>query len=229
MILTCPQCETRFVVPANAIPSEGRSVRCAKCQAKWHQLPVEDDDRVDVVKAPVITKTEETPKSDGKFALILASVKKELIEGYKPFTAGLAIVLALFFALTQFSGSAVVVGQGLAFHHVVIEREGSELAIRGEIVNSMNDVRGVPKIQLTTIFDGVDGDSFLIVPAKDVLEPNEQIEFTYVLTEADAAITDIKVGFVTAQDMSEETDEPVVEHPQEEEAGKASHHTPQGH
>src|SRR5258706_14061376 len=38
MILTCPQCATRYQVDANKFPASGRNVRCAKCGHVWHQL-----------------------------------------------------------------------------------------------------------------------------------------------------------------------------------------------
>jgi predicted Zn finger-like uncharacterized protein len=39
MILTCPACDTKYVVKDGAIPPGGRQVRCASCKHSWHQEP----------------------------------------------------------------------------------------------------------------------------------------------------------------------------------------------
>jgi predicted Zn finger-like uncharacterized protein len=41
MILTCPACDTKYVVKDGAIPPAGRQVRCASCKNSWHQGPDE--------------------------------------------------------------------------------------------------------------------------------------------------------------------------------------------
>lgn len=41
MILTCPACDTKYVVKDGAIPAGGRQVRCASCKHSWHQDPEE--------------------------------------------------------------------------------------------------------------------------------------------------------------------------------------------
>jgi predicted Zn finger-like uncharacterized protein len=43
MIITCPECSSRFFVDAAAIPPAGRKVRCSSCSAVWNQLPMPEE------------------------------------------------------------------------------------------------------------------------------------------------------------------------------------------
>lgn len=43
MILTCPECRTRYRAAEKQFPPEGRKVRCVKCGQVWHQTAPEPE------------------------------------------------------------------------------------------------------------------------------------------------------------------------------------------
>ncbi|WP_341710790.1 zinc-ribbon domain-containing protein [Erythrobacter sp.] len=52
MIIACPACSTRYVVPDSAIGIEGRTVRCAKCKHSWFQDGPDAERLAAVAKVP---------------------------------------------------------------------------------------------------------------------------------------------------------------------------------
>lgn len=59
MILTCPQCSTRYQADAAKFAGAGRKVRCAKCGHAWHQTAVEpeaDDEGAAALDTPTPAK-----------------------------------------------------------------------------------------------------------------------------------------------------------------------------
>jgi len=71
MILTCPECKSRYVVNPSALLPHGRTVKCVKCKHNWFEkkpkedveiIPpqkIEEDERPDNT-----TKAAKTPKND---------------------------------------------------------------------------------------------------------------------------------------------------------------------
>ena len=53
MILNCPACKTRYLVPDSAIGAEGRSVRCASCRHSWFQEGVLPETLATAMPPPV--------------------------------------------------------------------------------------------------------------------------------------------------------------------------------
>jgi predicted Zn finger-like uncharacterized protein len=67
MILTCPNCATRYQADASKFPAAGRSVRCAKCGNVWHQLgpaPEPDPDAELVVEEPTPAPSSPPPEPE---------------------------------------------------------------------------------------------------------------------------------------------------------------------
>ena len=53
MILTCPECSTRYLTKANTIGPNGRTVRCAKCDTTWFVASESDELALKDNQAPV--------------------------------------------------------------------------------------------------------------------------------------------------------------------------------
>ena len=62
MIIACPACATRYVVPDSAIGVDGRTVRCAKCRHSWFQDgPLVDRPAPTPPPPPAVAKEAATP------------------------------------------------------------------------------------------------------------------------------------------------------------------------
>ena len=44
MILTCPECQSRYLLNSAVISAGGQKVRCSKCEHVWHQDPEEPEE-----------------------------------------------------------------------------------------------------------------------------------------------------------------------------------------
>ena len=62
MIIACPACATRYVVPDSAIGVDGRTVRCAKCRHSWFQDGPELAPRPPASIAPTEPAPQPAPK-----------------------------------------------------------------------------------------------------------------------------------------------------------------------
>lgn len=63
MIIACPACSTRYVVPDTAIGVDGRTVRCARCRHSWFQNGPDLPEREVAALAPATPESVSGPDS----------------------------------------------------------------------------------------------------------------------------------------------------------------------
>jgi hypothetical protein len=94
------------------------------------------------------------------------------------------------------SSAPLVMGQGLAFHNVEIKRDHGDMTLIGEIVNTMNEKRGVPTLQITQLLeDDLLGNTSLIKPEKEILEAGETLQITLKVQHVGKEVQNLKIGF----------------------------------
>ena len=203
MILECPECRTRYLVPDSAIGADGRTVRCANCKHSWFQTaPVLD----------LVARSETRAAAPSQPERYVAPPPEAEAEEYDAFAhrppfrprrnparrwtiaaiaAGVAMVAAAGAILSVGSGGiGSLIGLSLAPAQTPltlidnpIERRdldnGSQMfAISGKVVNPTNSRQHVPDIR-AELKDAQDRIvySWTIRPEATTLAPRSSVEF----------------------------------------------------
>lgn len=205
MILTCPQCDTRFVVPSTIFMRGGRKLRCSSCKHKWFQE--EPLEKAEGLNYAASLKSSSGDESSEDKELLLDKIKSDFTNGYKVI-AGVFFIIIIGFFIYRALTPPLVMGQGLAFDNVAIERKEDQLIVTGEIVNAMDSDRGVPLIQITKILmNDIQGDTVIIAPEKEILHSGETMALSATIDNAGVEVKNLKVTFksdATDQEKSKE-------------------------
>jgi predicted Zn finger-like uncharacterized protein len=176
MILDCPLCRTRYLVPATTFAAGPRTVRCARCKHGWKaELPKE----IDVVAAPEpepVPIPESTPPiPQGSNLPALTKSPKTRLSSAQIAGSVFAVLLLAWFALNRtpveqrwgflepiydmIGFSPTVPGEGLEFTEVRSELKYDDgitkLILNGKIKNKTQKSQNVPPIVADAI--GPDG------------------------------------------------------------------------
>lgn len=188
MILQCKNCNARYLVPDNAIGSEGRTVRCARCSHNWfeHPLPVSN----------ISSSAENIPDFDTMIGNINATVKpladgsnlpahrSRTPVGLKAMVAIFAILtiaLSLFMTMPKLFG--IFPSKGLVLADIQIQKHTDEktntVEITGNILNTTDDLRKVPNLRVI-LLDGANNplQSWEFKSNGETLKSNETMPFS---------------------------------------------------
>ncbi len=80
MILTCPECSTRFTLSAQLLGADGAQVKCSGCAHVWHQLPDPDelDEVDDIQNLQDVEENDEAGEPEPEEAAVKDVEKEEL-------------------------------------------------------------------------------------------------------------------------------------------------------
>jgi predicted Zn finger-like uncharacterized protein len=165
MILTCPQCSTRYHVDAKSIGAPGRSVRCASCGNRWLAKPPADapqaleldptDSRLWPVGGAAAAPRGSSASLVGwLIGVLVILIVASAVIGRNEIVAGFPASATLY----QKLGLPVTLQLGLQFEGVVSRRleEGgvAVLVVEGAVVNVTDQQRPVPPIRITLLDGG---------------------------------------------------------------------------
>jgi predicted Zn finger-like uncharacterized protein len=212
MIVTCPECSTRYLVDPQSMGQVGRSVRCANCGHTWHQTPPAPEPRPEPVEpeaaAPLYAGDErmghaEPQRPRRRYGAVIGLVLLILIVGL---VAG--AVLARNAVVTQWPAAARFYemiqlpvhapGSGLVLRNVQPSRATENglptLVIQGEVLNTSQTTREVPKLKVV-LRDSRDQElqSWDFSATDEPLAPGASVPFRTSVAQPNEAATGVLV------------------------------------
>jgi len=165
MILSCPDCSTRFAVDASKLGPDGRRVKCGKCGHIWFESPPELDNGEDIPLRVTPLEPEEQMRAPVSNLPALRRAKKA-----RSARIGWSIAAVLLIAIVAvlWQGRAHIAtaipqvepiyeaigfpaflppGEGLTIEFDP-KTENGTLTLKGEIINTSSGVRHVPGLEV---------------------------------------------------------------------------------
>ncbi len=213
MILSCPDCHTRFAIDPAHLAPDGRRVKCGKCAHVWYEsMPEAEPDPPIPIEVTPYDPDEEAGDSRRNVPAL-----RQLRSGRGARTAWIvsAVLLVAILAVLWFGRGPIALaipqaeaiyasigidafpppGEGLEVEFNVSAEDG-KLALKGEVINVSNGARDIPVLYVL-ISDGdnniLKSWSFNVDTAR--LGPGERASFTSQTEEIPANAANVSVLF----------------------------------
>ena len=218
MILDCPSCHARYLVPAAHFASGPRLVRCAKCSFSWSADLPQDPAASFAQKMADFAPVEEKPISPGSN---LPALREQ-----KSLMRRMALLLIVAVAAALFSGWFLLDRKEIAHRHPSLEKlydrigfhiyhagEGlsldqvrseeqfdsgiMELMVTGQIRNDTAKTQVIPNLLATAV--GADGKPMqrwqIDAPAAKV-EPGASVSFASTIRAPQGTVVEVRLTFI---------------------------------
>lgn len=189
MILTCEDCQTRYLVANHAIGGEGRRVRCTNCGHEWIQRPDEPDIGMDTVEEDTFLPEEDMEQIPESVMPVRDEVILPMVTD-QPIKDGAAAVPGV---RTGYAVAALVVLAGF----------GGLYAGRGAVVQAWPPSAAI--YELAGLRSKIDGEDFIFDKIKAVALKNAdgvqvlEIEGVILnLEQADSALPPLQASLIAA-------------------------------
>ena len=225
MILTCPNCSTRYTLQDSQLPSGGRTVRCAACKTTWHAERADDPIDLSLAPEPAPSRSEDlaavkAKKLPGQYRAMVEDKKRlkdlmaqGIVWGALGAVAVLVLSLGFFLrvnivrAFPRVAGAYAMVGLPVnASGLTLISKDGDSktafkngrfvVTVTAEVTNLRNVPTPVPPIKVKLLDATLQQFDDVTIPANGlVVEPHATRTLTFDVRDPKNIVAHLDLDF----------------------------------